>query len=623
MNRAILYLLYSPRGVVPKYVAYKLQKLRPFATYIHVIVNGSIDEEGKQKLESIVDRVHIRKNVGLDVGGYQEAIRAIGYNELAGFDEVILMNYTWYGPIQGSFEPIFKRFDGLSVDFWGMTEHGRVTPNPITGKGVMHRHLQSHWIAVRKKMLESDQWKKYWETMPQIKDYSDSILRHESYFTNHFHQLGFDYAAAFTEEEYGVDHAAFICANQLMKDGCPVLKRRPFFHDPLYLDAEAIIGRDLILTASESGYPVELIWDDLLPLTPPKILNTNASQLKILPDSYTFADKYYGKIAAVVHIFYEEMASELFEKLSFIPGVVDVFVTTTDEAKAELIQEAFDRFSWRPNHFEIRIMPSNRGRDLSSYFIECKDVVSDYKYDLIFKIHSKKTIQRGATAGAFFKRQQVDNLLYSRDYVRNLVSLFENDNQLGIVFPPTIHIGFPTLGMAWFSNKEPAIEYAKRLGIQVPFDSISPLGAFGAMWVCRPAALSMMLGEEYSYIDYTSEQDHGDGSLAHVQERMVAYAAAESGFKTITVANSEYIEISHTYLEYKLDQALAVMPGYALHTIDEVRSRVWDSDALLDSLNRRQYLKNYLKVHHPTLGRILLYFYLPIRKIKTSRFKIE
>ena len=30
---------------------------------------------------------------------------------------------------------------------------------------------------------------------------------------------------------------------QLVRDGCPVLKRRPFFHDPLYLDRHAIIGR--------------------------------------------------------------------------------------------------------------------------------------------------------------------------------------------------------------------------------------------------------------------------------------------------------------------------------------------------------------------------------------------
>lgn len=614
MKRAIFYLLYHPHGELPDYVPYALERLRPHAESLRVIVNGSLEMADVNRLETFVDVVQLRSNSGLDVGGYQDAIREVGFDELARFDELILMNHTWYGPV-GSFEPLFARMDASEVDFWGMTDHDAVTPNPITGKGSMRAHLQSHWIAVRKRMLTSDDWRAYWQDMPVITSYSDSILRHESRFTGHFAELGYRWEAAFPKERYGVDHPAFVCAEQLLLDGCPVLKRRPFFHDPLYLDAEAIIGRNLIDTAAALGYPTELIWADIVPLTPPRVLNTNAAQLEVLPDVTIGRGEYDGRIAAVLHIFYEDMTDELLDRVAMLPGRVDLYVSTTDDAKAEAIRNVIDARGLPLGHSEVRVLESNRGRDLSAYFIAMREVVRNTDYDLIVKLHSKKTVQRGATAGEFFKRQQIENLVNSPGYVRNLIGLFEADDQLGLVFPPTIHTGFPTLGGAWFANKEPAENYAKQLGITVPLDDISPLGALGAMWICRPEALKLMTDIEYRYEDYQSEADHGDGSLAHVQERMVAYAAAQLGFKTQTVANARYIAISHSFLEFKLDQALAVLPGFALHSVPLVRHHVRTAvDA--STLGRRSLIKTYLSTHHPRVGSFLRWLYLPIRKLR-------
>lgn len=614
MKRAIFYLLYHPQGALPDYVLYALERLRPHAETLRVIVNGSLEMSDIERLEHIVDTLQLRPNSGLDVGGYQDAIREVGFEELATFDELILMNHTWYGPI-GSFKPLFERMDERELDFWGMTDHDAVTPNPITGKGSMRAHLQSHWIAVRQRVLSSEDWRSYWEKMPTIASYTQSILQHESRFTGHFADLGYRWEAAFPKEHYGVDHPAFVCAEQLLLDGCPVLKRRPFFHDPLYLDAEAIIGRELIDTAAAKGYPTELIWADLVPTTQPRVLNTNASQLEVVSDSPANQVEYDGFIAAVLHVFYEDMTDELLDRVAMLPGTVDLFISTTDEAKAQVIRDVIEARNLPLRHSEVRVLESNRGRDLSSYFIAMRDVVRNTNYDLIVKLHSKKTVQRGATAGEFFKRQQIENLVHSAGYVRNLFGLFEADKQLGLVFPPTIHTGYPTLGGAWFANKEPAQAYAERLGITVPLDEVSPLGALGAMWICRPEALQLMTDVEYSYEDYQSEAEHGDGSLAHVQERMVAYAAAQRGFKTKTVANAHYIAISHTYLEYKLDQALAVLPGFALHSIPLVRHHVQTTQDA-STLGRRGLIKTYLSTHHPQSGAFLRRLYLPIRKLR-------
>jgi rhamnosyltransferase len=188
-RRAIIYLFYDRDGIVDDYIPYKLERLRAHAEYILVVVNGQLDPAQAAKLEAVADTVLQRENVGMDVGGYQAALNELG-ERVVEFDELILMNYTWFGPI-GSFDEVFERMNAHPVHFWGMTVHGEENPNPITGTGVMRAHLQSHWIAVRAALLRSEHWREYWSTMPEITSYRGSILNHESRFTGHFADLGF------------------------------------------------------------------------------------------------------------------------------------------------------------------------------------------------------------------------------------------------------------------------------------------------------------------------------------------------------------------------------------------------------------------------------------------------
>jgi lipopolysaccharide biosynthesis protein len=602
-RRVIFYLFYDPRGIVDEYVTYKLERLRDQAEHIFVVVNGELTDEGRVALESVADTVWQRPNVGFDVWGYKSALEEFGPERLSGYDELILMNYTFFGPVR-PFEPVFERMNALEVDFWGMTVHGAVDPNPYTLDDIMHAHIQSHWIAVRRSMFTSAEWAAYWGEMPMITSYVDSILGHESKFTHWFETLGFTKAVAFPPEDYPAAHPAFDNATMLLDDGCPVLKRRPFFHEPLYLDREAIIGRWLIESAESYGYPTHMILENMAHNAQPKVLNTNASMLEILPEAETEPgfDRSGGmRIAAVVHIFYDDMTDELLDKLETLPTAFDLYVTTTDEAKATVIREAIDaRRSPLIARSEVRVMPSNRGRDLSGFFVAARDVLIGGQYDIIVKIHSKKTVQQAPNAGYFFKRQQFDNLLNSPGYTANLLALFQREPGLGLVFPPTIHIGYPTLGGAWFANREPAAKLFKRLGIRVPLDGVSPLAPFGAMFIARPEALRLLTEVEWKYEDYDLESNHTDGSLAHVQERAVSYAAGELGYHTRTVANAEYAAISHTFLEWKLDQLGAAIPGYAIDQVHLARNGGW-----MDTSDPVGFAKLYMSRHHPAIGTAL------------------
>ena len=599
-KRALFYLFYDPRGIVDEYVPYKLERLRKHAENIVVIVNGALTGEGRAALEGVADEVWERENVGFDVEGYKWAIERFG-DRASEFDEIILMNYTFFGPI-GDFDPLFDRMNSAEVDFWGMTDHTAVTPNPITLMGTMPRHIQSHWIAVRRRLFESDAWREYWRDMPSIRSYSDSILNHESRFTGHFEALGFDSAVAYPHENYpGTPHPAFERAQQLLEDGCPVLKRRPFFHDPLYLDREGVIGRWLIDTAEQKGYPTEFILRNMTRHAAPRVLNTAASMLQILPEQPVGYDPEKPfRILAAVHIFYEDLTDELLDRLESLPGPYDLIATTTDETKAQYIRERIAaRSDARLAAHEVRILPSNRGRDLSAFFIAARDRVTSGDYDLVVKVHSKKTVQQGATVGNLFKRQQLDNLLGSPGYTANVIGLFQQEPGLGAVYPPTVHIGFPTLGGAWFTNKEPTEKMMKRLGIRVPLDDISPLSPLGAMWIARPEAMSLLFVEEYDYSDYSPETDHSDGSLAHVQERIIPYAAGELGYHVRTVATTEYAAISHTFLEYKLDQLSRTVQGYAIDEVGVLQQ--WAATVSRVDSGVLGTVRAYVGRHHPGL----------------------
>ena len=609
-RRVIFYLYYEPRGIVGDYVPYKLERLRPFADTIVVMSNGPLTDEGRRTLESVADYVWTRDNVGFDVWGYREALEKFGEDKLTEYDELILMNYTWYGPVR-PFEPVFERMEATKVDFWGITEHGGAPYNPFdVNLGPLPPHIQSHWIAVRPRLFLSDAWREYWRDMPMITSYIGSVMNHESRFTDHFGALGFTHEVAFPPENYPTVHPAFDSALKLIEDGCPVLKRRPFFHDPLYLDSNAVVGRWLMHAAADGGYPVDMILADVVRSAEPRVLNTNASLLEIMPDTDISYDPTVPlKLAAIVHIYYEEMADELLTGVSYLPEPFDLYITTTSAEKARHIEKVIsERADPLIKHHEIRILPSNRGRDLSAFFVACRDVLLTGGYDLIFKVHSKKTVQRDSHIGDFFKRQQLDNILHSPGYVANLVALFQQHPGLGLVFPPTIHMAFPTLGGAWFANKEPTAALNKRLGIRVPLDDISPLAPMGAMWVVRPEAIRLITEVNWDYTDYFAETEHRDGGLAHVQERILAYAAAELGYHPRTVANTEFAAISHTFLEYKLDQIGAAAPGTAQWQVGYFRN-----GGLAIEGGVFRFARTYLNLRHPKVSRRFRPLYLALR----------
>lgn len=601
-KRLVVYVVYDRRGGVEEFVRYALQGMRGDAAHILAVVNGSLDADGRRLLESVADEVLVRPNSGFDIWAHKDALDHLG-DRIAEFDEVLLTNDTWFGPVR-PYGPVFERMNELDVHFWGMTDHEWEPLNKFTNEGELPYHLQSFWIAVRKEMFLSPEWGAYWRDLPEMPSYFDAVLKHEIQFTKHFADQGYTHAVAFASADYPTEHPALFNADLLLADGCPLIKRRPFFHYPPFLDRHAVIGRRTAKQIVDYGYPIELMWSNLARNVQPKTLNTDAGMLEVLPDvdaAYDPSSPF--RLAVLAHCIDPLTIDHLTNRLVHIPVAFDLVVTTPSAEATEPIRAAIDALDLEQlGAFEIRVVPSKQGRDMSAFFVGCRDILVSDDYDLIVKIHSRAPRKRGANIARYFRRYQLENLISSPGYFANLLALFQREPGLGAVFPPMMHIGYALAGRGWSHYREPAEEMCERLGIKVPFDGATPLAPMGGMWVGRPEALRLLLADKLDYSDYAvpKAEKRGGADLARVQERMIPLALGELGYHCRTVLNGEHAGIAYANLAYKLDQMSITPPGYPLEQIQWLHRAGWAGAGGLVAMTRM-----YMRLNHPELARRL------------------
>lgn len=607
MKRAGIFLFYDPEGKVDDYILGCLGSLQEHMDYLLVVSNSPLDETNRKRLESVSSEVMERKNVGYDVGAYRDGLRHLGWDHMGDYDELVLFNYTFFAPIH-PWAGLFERTDKWDTDFWGITEHDEVRPHPFLPKLVMPRHIQSHWIAVRASLSTTKDWRTYWEDMPPIESYNDSIQWHESRFTGYFNALGYRHEVAYNVDDYPSANPVFDNANLLLQDGCPILKRRNLFHNPLHLDRFAIIGADMLEQARLAGYDTDLILSNLARTSKPRDLVTNAGLTWVVPQSAseeTYAAAATQKVLAVAHIFYADMAEEILERLSVLPKGYYLVATTSNEENQAQIRAVMERYGVEG---EVRVVASNRGRDIGAFLVDCNDVLASGKWDIVVKIHSKKSVQDDYNAAQLFKTHLYDNLLNSRAHVANILAEFAAHPALGMVLAPLPHMGYPTMGHAWFTNREPAQAVAKRLGINVPFDKDMPLATYGSMFIARPQALAKLVNAGFKPENFPVEGGYKDGSLAHVLERLMAYAALSEGFYVRPVLAPKWAEVYYGYLEYKLAAVSSFLPPFTIDQVPYLKAHGGPIPNVLASI------KVNIMLRQPKVGNALKPAYRLVRK---------
>lgn len=238
------------------------------------------------------------------------------------------------------------------------------------------------------------------------------------------------------------------------------------------------------------------------------------------------------RTAAIVHLYYEDLAWEFKRYLVNVPGRLDLFISTVDAFRAQLIRQAFS--DWVKGAVDVRIVP-NRGRDIAPKLVSFADIYARYEY--VLHVHSKRSYHAGVLA--LWRQYLLESLVGSPAIVASILHLFEHQPRIGMVaaqhYEPLRH------WIHWGGNLPHAHMLASRLGItlddQAPLDFPS-----GSMFWARSAALRPVLELNLRTEDFEEEAGGKDGTLAHAIERMYFHLCERAGYDWIKVARPEYCE---------------------------------------------------------------------------------
>lgn len=554
MKRLGIFFFYEKNGDVDEFITYYLEDLSKNLTELTVVCNGRLSAQGRAAFQRFTPNIILRENKGLDVWAYKTALDQYGWEKLADFDEVVMTNSTLMGPVR----PLREMFDAMAqdpdLDFWGLSLHHGAKSNPFKGKHLysyLPAHIQSHFIVYRKKFIQSPELQKYWDEMPMIESYTDSVQRYEAVFTKIFADKGYRwdvYVKADDLKEF-TDYPLLVCPARLLRDKkCPLFKRRSFMHDyEAYLnDTAGEPVRELYeYLREETEYPLELIWKNMIRTMHPVDFTRNLGLTRVIPprvQDESCADKVCRtrRIALAMHLYFMDMLPQSAAFAANLPPQTDVFISTDSEEKKAQIEQAFAAL---PLRSVTVLVVENRGRDVAAFLCDLAPLLRGYEYACF--MHDKKAIQtKPGSVGASFGYVCIENICKNAAHVRNILTEFEKDPYLGLLCPP-----FPTHGLyfmnmcsgGWGPNFDNTKRLLKDLKVDVPISGEkSPLAPFGSVFWFRPAALAPLFDHGWTHEDFPPEPLPQDGTVSHAVERCYPFVAQSAGYYPAVVMSSSF-----------------------------------------------------------------------------------
>ena len=251
------------------------------------------------------------------------------------------------------------------------------------------------------------------------------------------------------------------------------------------------------------------------------------SNLVDIDDVDTFA-RPSGKIAIHMHIFYFDLLEEMLEYTRNIPFDYDLFITSPYDIDYNLIRNKVNA----TKVYTLRV--ENKGKNIAPLFCYLSKMLKDYKY--IAHFHTKKSLyNRGATAG--WREYLMDALIGSSIIVRKIITLFEQDHTIGIIYPQN-YVLLPSAANTWLANYELGRFWCERLGLEFPrgyFDYPA-----GVMFWARLDALQPLFEAGWTLEDFPEEKGQNDGTLAHTVERLFVLSANKKGFRAAIIRDRNF-----------------------------------------------------------------------------------
>lgn len=568
VKRCAIYVFYDKDGIVDRYIEYFLNGIKEIADRIVVVCNGEVCKEGLETLKKITDEVLLRPNEGYDITAYKYGLTYVSFEKMAEYDEILLLNSTMFGPIY-PFGEMFDRMNKEDVDFWGMTNFHEVPFDPFgtIEYGYIPKHVQSYFMVFRQSLFGSSDFVNYWKNLPVITNYYEAVGYFETVFTKKFSEKGYKwkvYAGSDELEGYTYDPLRDYPRYMIETKRCPIMKKRSFFQD--YGEAFSRSGGEAIKEVFEyidkkTDYDTDMILETLIRLQNMADIKKRLSLNYILSSRLPKKTNIDGKIkvALVIHIYFDDLAGFCCNYAKNMPEYADIYVTVPTEDKLRKVKKAFAELKDR--NIEFRVV-GNRGRDMASLQVGCRDVFD--KYDLICRVHDKKVGQlMPGSVGASWGYKCFENTLKNRVFIENVIKTFIENPRLGLLAPPVPNHAqyYPTTGKGeWGDNYAMTKEWSDKLGLNVDIDPFKePIAPLGTMFWVRTKAFKSLFKHDWKYEDFPEEPNATDATLLHALERLYPFCVQNEGYYAGWIMADSFARIEMTNWKYINDTLIQTM----------------------------------------------------------------
>lgn len=249
------------------------------------------------------------------------------------------------------------------------------------------------------------------------------------------------------------------------------------------------------------------------------------------------------KVAIIVYLYYEDTLDQFFKYIDNIPEGISTYIISSNQATYNKIQRYIVS---KKDCFSI-YKDNNRGRDISALLISAKKIIEEY--DIICFIHDKKVHMDEEQYKGISRDTQLwiknlwDNTLKSKEYIYNILELFQNSN-IGMLVPPE-PIGecrTEWYTCAWGSNFENVKVLAEELKLSCDISREKPPITLGTVFWSRTDAIRKLFSKSWVYDDFPQEPLPVDGTISHAVERILAYVAQDAGYDTGIAMCTSYAE---------------------------------------------------------------------------------
>lgn len=259
------------------------------------------------------------------------------------------------------------------------------------------------------------------------------------------------------------------------------------------------------------------------------------------------------EVAVFIHLHYEDTIEKYFKYIINIPEAIDIYITVSDKNTKMKIVECIEYYGIK-NCYTID--KKNRGRDISSLLVACRNKILEYQY--ICFIHDKKEKKD-------YQKEDIqswveglwENTIGSTEYIYNILNLFDKNRKLGILAPPnplTNQLSFAVIN-TWARNFDLTQRMAEDLELICDINENKLPITLGTVFWCKVDALKKLFLKEWVYEDFPDEPLPADGTISHAIERILPYVAQDAGYLTGNIMTDTYASKQFEYRNIILTEA--------------------------------------------------------------------